>query len=212
MGNYMNAGSRNQQSYGFDLSYLTKLSSTKSADQKTTLLHFLANTVENRFADLIDFHNDLRNVEEASRASEDAMKSGMKTMEEGIKKAKGEVKHHAKPQGKEDKFIEKMKAFLATGEPTCSKLKEQVTLMEKKYEEIATYFTFDPKKIPMEEFFGDLNTFIKEFERARKENAKIREQLEKQKQAKAREVYIQYKISFSLKHLQIDGVKEKFSQ
>ena len=37
------------------------------------------------------------------------MKSGMKTMEEGIKKAKGEVKHHAKPQGKEDKFIEKMK-------------------------------------------------------------------------------------------------------
>ena len=36
--------------------------------------------------------------------------------------------------------------------------------MEKKYEEIATYFTFDPKKIPMEEFFGDLNTFIKEFE------------------------------------------------
>jgi hypothetical protein len=49
-------------------------------------------------------------------------------------------------------------------------------------------------------------------QRARKENAKIREQLEKQKQAKAREVYIQYKISFSLKHLQIDGVKEKFSQ
>jgi hypothetical protein len=187
MGNYMNAGSRNQQSYGFDLSYLSKLSSTKSADQKTTLLHFLANTVENRFADLIDFHNDLRNVEEASRASEDAMKSGMKTMEEGIKKVKGEVKHHAKPQGKEDKFIEKMKAFLVTGEPTCSKLKEQVTLMEKKYEEIATYFTFDPKKIPMEEFFGDLTTFIKEFERARKENAKIREQLEKQKQAKERE-------------------------
>ena len=36
--------------------------------------------------------------------------------------------------------------------------------MEKKYEEIATYFTFDPKKIPMEEFFGDLTTFIKEFE------------------------------------------------
>ena len=66
MGNYMNAGSRNQQSYGFDLSYLTKLSSTKSADQKTTLLHFLANTVENRFPDVMDFQNELRNVEEAS--------------------------------------------------------------------------------------------------------------------------------------------------
>ena len=30
-------------------------------------------------------------------------------MEEGIKKMKAEVKHHPKPQGKEDKFIEKMK-------------------------------------------------------------------------------------------------------
>ena len=66
MGNYMNAGSRNQQSYGFDLSYLTKLSSTKSADQKTTLLHFLANTVESRFPDVMDFQNELRNVEAAS--------------------------------------------------------------------------------------------------------------------------------------------------
>ena len=37
------------------------------------------------------------------------MKSAMKAMEEGMKKVKAEVKHHPKPQGKEDKFIEKMK-------------------------------------------------------------------------------------------------------
>ena len=48
-------------------------------------------------------------------ASEDTIKNGMKTMEEGIKKVKGEVKHHAKPQGKEDKFIEKMKVHEAWG-------------------------------------------------------------------------------------------------
>lgn len=66
-GNYMNAGSRNQQSYGFDLSFLTKLGGTKSADQKTTLLHFLANVMESKFPDLLDFPGDLRNVEAASR-------------------------------------------------------------------------------------------------------------------------------------------------
>lgn len=37
------------------------------------------------------------------------MRNGMKNMEEGMKKVKAEVKHHPKPQGKEDKFIEKMK-------------------------------------------------------------------------------------------------------
>ena len=67
MGNYMNAGSRNQQSYGFDLSYLTKLGSTKSADQKTTLIHFLAKTVEVKFPDVMDFSLELRNIEEASK-------------------------------------------------------------------------------------------------------------------------------------------------
>lgn len=69
MGNYMNAGSRNQQSFGFDLNYLTKLSSTKSADQKTTLLHFLANTCDLRFPDIKDFAVELRNVEEASKGT-----------------------------------------------------------------------------------------------------------------------------------------------
>ena len=74
MGNYMNAGSRNQQSYGFDLSFLTKLGSTKSADQKTTLIHFLASTVENKYPDVMDFHQELRNVEEATRSNAQSSK------------------------------------------------------------------------------------------------------------------------------------------
>ena len=69
MGNYMNAGSRNQQSFGFDLNYLTKLSSTKSADQKSTLLHFLASAVETRFIEVKDFASELRNIEEASKCT-----------------------------------------------------------------------------------------------------------------------------------------------
>eukprot|EP00731_Ephydatia_muelleri_P030908 Em0022g422a len=67
MGNYMNAGSRNAQSFGFELSYLTKLNSTKSADQKTTLLHFLASTIEKKFPDVLTFGAELRSVEGASR-------------------------------------------------------------------------------------------------------------------------------------------------
>lgn len=63
----MNAGSRNQQSYGFDLSFLTKLGGTKSADQKTTLLHFLANIMESKYSDILDFASELRSVEGASR-------------------------------------------------------------------------------------------------------------------------------------------------
>ena len=64
----MNAGSRNQQSYGFEMNFLTKLGSTKSADQKTTLIHFIAKIVEAKFPDIMDFVQELRNLEEASKS------------------------------------------------------------------------------------------------------------------------------------------------
>ena len=36
--------------------------------------------------------------------------------------------------------------------------------MNKRFEELAEYFCFDRKKTSVEEFFGDLSTFIKDFE------------------------------------------------
>uniref|UniRef100_I3J5A4 Diaphanous-related formin 3 n=1 Tax=Oreochromis niloticus TaxID=8128 RepID=I3J5A4_ORENI len=69
LGNYMNAGSRNAQSYGFDLSSLCKLKDTKSADQKTTLLHFLAQVCEEEFPDVVKFLDDLEHVDRASRGN-----------------------------------------------------------------------------------------------------------------------------------------------
>jgi len=64
----MNAGSRNQQSFGFEMNFLTKLGSTKSADQKTTLIHFIAKIVESKFPDAMNFSQELRNLEEASKS------------------------------------------------------------------------------------------------------------------------------------------------
>ena len=56
MGNIMNTGSRNEQSVGFDISYLPKLSNTKDRDNKGTLLHFLAETIEKSHPHLINFY------------------------------------------------------------------------------------------------------------------------------------------------------------
>ncbi|GAA6093842.1 protein diaphanous homolog 3 isoform X1 [Tachysurus ichikawai] len=67
MGNYMNAGSRNALCYGFDLSSLCKLKDTKSADQMSTLLHFLAEVCEEKFPDVLKFVDDLQQVDRASR-------------------------------------------------------------------------------------------------------------------------------------------------
>ena len=55
-GNIMNTGSRNAESVGFDISYLPKLSNTKDRDNKSTLLHFLVETVEKNHPELLSFY------------------------------------------------------------------------------------------------------------------------------------------------------------
>lgn len=47
--------------------FFIQLKDTKSADQKTTLLHFLAQVCEVEFPDVIKFADDFGHVERASR-------------------------------------------------------------------------------------------------------------------------------------------------
>ena len=79
-----------------------------------------------------------------------------------FKKIKEEVKRH-KPQDADDRFAEKMKDFLTKSEDRFRRVVDQQKLMEEKFEEIIKYFCLD-KKTTMEEFFGDLSHFLKEFE------------------------------------------------
>ncbi|KAL6041410.1 hypothetical protein STEG23_026201, partial [Scotinomys teguina] len=67
VGNYMNSGSRNAQSLGFKINFLCKIRDTKSADQKTTLLHFLAEICEEKHRDILKFPDELEHVESASK-------------------------------------------------------------------------------------------------------------------------------------------------
>ena len=59
MVNIMNTGSRNNQSVGFDISYLPKHSNTKDRENKATLLHFLMENVEKNHPELLTFSEKL---------------------------------------------------------------------------------------------------------------------------------------------------------
>ncbi|XP_016343816.1 protein diaphanous homolog 2-like [Sinocyclocheilus anshuiensis] len=67
VGNYMNSGSRNAQTFGFNISFLCKLRDTKSTDQNTTLLHFLAKKCEEKYPEILKFPDELEHVECASK-------------------------------------------------------------------------------------------------------------------------------------------------
>uniref|UniRef100_A0AAZ3SVQ0 Protein diaphanous homolog 1 n=1 Tax=Oncorhynchus tshawytscha TaxID=74940 RepID=A0AAZ3SVQ0_ONCTS len=181
VGNYMNAGSRNAKAFGFSISYLCKLRDTKTADLKQTLLHFLADVCQEQYPDVMTFPDELIHVEKASRVSAETLQKNLEQMGRALKSLDKDLETFPPPQSDRDMFIEKMNISFTT---QYEKLDMMHKNMEKQYSDLGDYFVFDPRKISVEEFFGDLNNFKNMFQQAVKENAKRREAEEKIKRAK----------------------------
>ncbi|KAK9518085.1 hypothetical protein VZT92_023406 [Zoarces viviparus] len=182
VGNYMNAGSRNGKAFGFSISYLCKLRDTKSADLKQTLLHFLADVCQEQYPDVMGFVDELIHVEKASRVPAETLQRNLEMMGRQIKKLEKDLETFPPPQNDKDLFAEKI--FVVTAQEQFEKLDMLHKNMEKHYNDLGELFVFDPKKISVEEFFGDLNTFKNMFQQAVKENQKRKEAEEKVKRAK----------------------------
>ncbi|XP_066523359.1 protein diaphanous homolog 1 [Hoplias malabaricus] len=184
VGNYMNAGSRNAKAFGFSISYLCKLRDTKSADQKQTLLHFLADLCQEKYTDVMHFPDELIHLEKASRVSAETLQKNLDQMGKQIKSLEKDIETFPPPQNEKDKFIEKMTSFVAIAREQFEKLELMHNNMQKQYEDLGKFFVFDPKKISPEELFGDLNNFRNMFQQAVTENQKRKESEEKMRKAK----------------------------
>uniref|UniRef100_A0AAX7T7H2 Diaphanous related formin 1 n=1 Tax=Astatotilapia calliptera TaxID=8154 RepID=A0AAX7T7H2_ASTCA len=182
VGNYMNSGSRNGAAFGFSISYLCKLRDTKSADLKQTLLHFLADVCQEQYPDVMSFADELIHVEKASRVSAETVQKNLEMMGRQIKSLQKDLETFPPPQNDKDLFAEKI--FVSHAQEQYEKLDLMHKNMEKQYSDLGDYFVFDPKKISVEELFGDLNNFKNMFQQAVKENQKRKEAEEKIKRAK----------------------------
>ncbi|KAM4744231.1 protein diaphanous homolog 3-like isoform 3-T3 [Anableps anableps] len=185
LGNYMNAGSRNAQSYGFDLSSLCKLKDTKSADQKTTLLHFLAEVCEEQFPDVIKFVDELEHVDRASRVSAENLEKSLRQMERQLLQLERDLETFSSTDDPNDMFLTKMASFSRVAQEQYGKLVIMHSNMQTMYQNLLEYFAVDPKKTSVEELFTDLSNFRSMFTQALKENCRRRELEEKQRRARA---------------------------
>ncbi|KAA0185288.1 Diaphanous [Fasciolopsis buskii] len=183
LGNYMNSGSRNAQSFGFHVSYLTKLENTKDASNQLTLLHFIADCLEQKFPDtaqgLVD---DLSHVENAARVSEDTLKAGIAEMKKSVRSIETELRTY-KAQEPEDAYATVMSAFVQTASEQVTQLETMFDQMHERFDQVSRYLTFDPNKYHMENLFADLKQFLTSYARSREDNAKRRALAERQRKA-----------------------------
>ncbi|XP_053754921.1 protein diaphanous homolog 3 isoform X1 [Panthera pardus] len=183
MGNYMNAGSRNAQTFGFNLSSLCKLKDTKSADQKTTLLHFLVEMCEEKYPDILTFVDDLEHLDKASKVSVETLEKNLKQMGRQLQQLEKDLETFPPPEDLHDKFLTKIYSFVISAKEQYGKLVKLHENMETLYQSVMGYYAIDVKKVSVEDFFNDLNNFRTTFMQARKENVKKREAEEREKRA-----------------------------
>lgn len=184
MGNFMNAGSRNAQSFGFNLSSLCKLKDTKSADQKSTLLNFLAETCEEKFPEVLKFVEDVQHVDRASRVSAENIEKSLRQMEIQLLQLEKDLETFSSTDD-QDLFHIKMASFSTHARDQYQKLVIMNSNMVTLYLNMLEYFAIDPKKTSVEELFTDLSNFRAMFMQAVKENGRRREAEEKQRKARA---------------------------
>ncbi|XP_026307942.1 protein diaphanous homolog 2 isoform X1 [Piliocolobus tephrosceles] len=210
IGNYMNSGSRNAQSLGFKINFLCKIRDTKSVDQKTTLMHFIADICEENHRDILKFPEELEHVESASKVSAQILKSNLASMEQQIVHLERDIKKFPQAENQHDKFVEKMTSFTKSAREQYEKLSTMHNNMMKLYENLGEYFIFDSKTVSIEEFFGDLNNFRTLFLEAVRENNKRREMEEKTRRAKlAKEKAEQEKLERQKKKKQLIDINKE---
>nr|XP_006113623.1 protein diaphanous homolog 3 [Pelodiscus sinensis] len=184
IGNYMNAGSRNAQTFGFNLSSLCKLKDTKSADQKTTLLHFLVEICEEKYPDVLNFVEDLQHLDKASKVSAENLEKNLRQMGRQLQQLEKDLEIFPPPENIHDKFVTKMSSFAVNAREHYQKLTRMHENMEKLYQNVMGYYAIDLKKVSVEEFLTDLNNFRTMFLQAVKENIRRREAEEKQRRVR----------------------------
>ncbi|XP_030041077.2 protein diaphanous isoform X4 [Manduca sexta] len=184
LGNYMNTGSNNAGAYGFEISFLTKLTATKDLENKQTLLHYLVETIENKFPEVLNFVEEMPHIDRAARVSMENLQKALKKMENDIRALETDLNNSRVPQCPDDLFHETMGTFAQEAREQCDLLHSMFKKMEALYGELAEYYVFDPHKYTLEEFFSDIKTFKDSFQAAHQENVVARETEERARRAR----------------------------
>ncbi|KAF7203747.1 formin-like protein 1 isoform X2 [Nothobranchius furzeri] len=166
-GNYMNSSKRGP-AYGFRLQSLDLLLDTKSTDRRQTLLHFMANAIEQRYPELHNFYTELNFLDKAALVPVDSLQLDLRALERGMELMKTQF------STEEENLV--LKKFLSDNSELLASLKTDSKTAQEVYESTVEYFGEDPKTTPPSMFFPVFLRFIKAYKLAEQENKQVEKQ------------------------------------
>ncbi|CAG9568417.1 unnamed protein product [Danaus chrysippus] len=178
-GNFLNAGGYAGGAAGVKLSSLQKLTDIRANKPGMNLMHYVAMQAERKNKELVHFADDIRVLEEASKASVEQIHNEIHTLENRIHALKRDVQHTSS-----DIRIQ-TEEFLQVAEREVAALKKDMEEVEGMRKQLAEFFCEDPVSFKLEECFKTFVLFCTKFRSAVADNER-RRTLEQQAAARNR--------------------------
>jgi len=180
LGNYLNGTSARGGAYGFKLADLSKLVNVKSADSKTTLLHYLARLLTEGGSLIDDVKSELNALPEAKDIPLSEKRGELAKLSSQVALAKQQLEIGVKEA---DAMTPLLTEFCEGAQKQLDELKADATAAEEALKKLALW-TAEKPSATVEDLFRPLAEFVKAIEKAAQDNAREAE-AEKRKLAAA---------------------------
>jgi hypothetical protein len=160
VGNYMNGGTSRANAYGFKMESLGKLADTKSADNKLTLLDFIAQQCALNAPSALQLSTALSAVPEARRLIVTNIATEIAELDKGLKLLSAELENAEYKRLPEDKFASGLQDFASRAQSEVDALQAANKELLDKIAAMASYFAEDPKQLVPEQFFTSITEFL----------------------------------------------------
>ncbi|XP_014506693.1 formin-like protein 13 isoform X1 [Vigna radiata var. radiata] len=172
LGNALNQGTARGSAIGFRLDSLLKLTETRARDKKLTLMHYLCKVLVDKLPEVLDFSNDLSDLEPAAKIQLKFLAEEMQAINKGLEKVIQELSTAESDGPISETFRKKLKEFLGSAEAEVRSLASLYSTVGRNVDALILYFGEDPSRCPFEQVASTLLNFTRMFNKAHEENCK----------------------------------------
>ncbi|CAF2066974.1 unnamed protein product [Rotaria magnacalcarata] len=165
-GNYMNSSKRGP-AYGFKLASLEILSDTRTHDKRLTLLHYIVQTVEERFSDVSQFDMELKSTEKSAQLSLENIQTDVQDLTRGLDNAKKELVIR---QAMKNFETHQLEDFINIAQDKIDRLIKDAKIAQDSFNQCVEYFGETPRTQNPSNFFSVFVKFQRAYQQARIDN------------------------------------------
>ncbi|XP_042913646.1 FH2 domain-containing protein 1-like [Parasteatoda tepidariorum] len=159
-GNFLNAGGYAGNAAGFKMLSLLKLTDIRANKPSMTLIHYVAEQVFKKRPDLLEFLEDIQNLEEASKISLETLKTDVISLSQRVSKVSTQV------TVAEEQIKSQMQDFLRFAENKVEILHNEINDLESIRQRLADFLCEETASFKLEECFKVFHNFCSRFKAA----------------------------------------------